>query len=89
MCVELTQDDSTPITLGHLAHIEALSDDGPRANPGLSLEQRNAYDSLIVLCPNHHRKVDADENTVHGWHFEIVEKGQRGEAKGLSNSRNG
>lgn len=63
MCVESTQGASTPITLGHVAHIEAWSDDGPRANPSLSLEQRNAYDNLIVLCPNHHKIVDEYENT--------------------------
>ena len=61
-CVDETESGKT-ITIGQIAHIEAESDNGPRANPSLSDQQRNAYPNLIVLCPNHHRIVDADEST--------------------------
>lgn len=63
VCVELTESGDAPATFGHIAHIEALKDDGPRANPALSEQERNAYANLIVLCPNHHGIVDADEET--------------------------
>ena len=58
--------------IGEIAHIEANSDDGPRANPHLSELQRNAYENLILLCPTHHEIVDARESTytvevLRGW----------------------
>ncbi len=64
------QDQSAVI--GHIAHIEAESDAGPRANPSLSDQQRNAYSNLILLCPTHHQTADARPNTytvdvMRGW----------------------
>ena len=61
-CVDETESGNL-ITIGHIAHIEADSDSGPRANLSLSDQQRKAYPNLIVLCPNHHTIVDADEDT--------------------------
>ena len=61
-CVDETEGGNT-ITTGEIAHIEAKGDNGPRANPSLSDQQRDAYSNLIVLCRNHHRRVDADEST--------------------------
>ena len=61
-CVDETESGNT-ITIGQIAHIEAESDNGPRANPSLSDQERNAFPNLIVLCPTHHRIVDTDENT--------------------------
>ncbi len=49
--------------LGVIAHIESLSDDGPRANPNLTLQQRNSYDNLMILCATHHALVDAQDST--------------------------
>jgi hypothetical protein len=58
--------------LGQIAHIEGLSDEGPRSNPGLTLAERNSYSNLVVLCPTHHVLVDSldslfDVATVQGW----------------------
>ena len=63
LCVDLTESSDAPATFGNIAHIEALKDEGPRANPALSEQERNAYANLIVLCRNHHAIVDADEET--------------------------
>jgi hypothetical protein len=41
-----------------IAHIVARSQDGPRGNYPLSLEQRDLYDNLVLLCPNDHSAVD-------------------------------
>ena len=49
--------------IGKIAHIEAHSDDGPRANPTLSEEQRDCYNNWILLCANCHDKVDGQPNT--------------------------
>ena len=67
------QDQSAVI--GEIAHIEAESDAGPRANPSLSDQQRNAYANLILLCPTHHRTADALPSTytvdvMRGWKAE-------------------
>ena len=52
-------DDSKP--LAEMAHIIASSDDGPRSDPNLPIEERNKASNLILLCPNHHALVDKFE----------------------------
>ena len=63
ICVEPANENDPSATVGEIAHIKALSDSGPRANPGLTLQQRNSYDNLILLCSTHHNQVDAQPNT--------------------------
>jgi hypothetical protein len=66
-CHELCIEPSTPFDraaiTAYIAHIEAHSDSGPRANPMLTRKQRDAYDNLILLCPRHHIVVDEQPNT--------------------------
>lgn len=50
-------------TVGVIAHIYAHSSEGPRANPGLTPEQRDCYDNWILLCGYHHDMVDVQPNT--------------------------
>lgn len=49
-----------------MAHIEAKSDNGPRANKSKTLSERNKAENLICLCYNHHKIVDKykDKYTV-------------------------
>ena len=63
ICVLPANDNDPAVTLGVIAHIESLSDDGPRANPSLTIQQRNSYNNLIILCGTHHTQVDAQPNT--------------------------
>ena len=42
-----------------MCHIAAASSDGPRYDPSQSDEDRNGFGNLILLCPNHHRRIDA------------------------------
>ena len=63
MCVEEANNADPSAIIGVIAHIEAKGDAGPRANPSLSDQQRDAYPNLILLCPTHHRLVDAREST--------------------------
>lgn len=44
----------------NICHIEAISPSGPRYNPEMTDKERNDYPNLIVLCPNHHARVDSD-----------------------------
>ena len=46
------------IHIAEMAHVFAANDGGPRAKPGLSKEDRGAFENLIVLCANCHTKVD-------------------------------
>ena len=71
-CVQEASDEDPSAIIGQIAHIEAKSDSGPRANPFLAYQQRDAYSNLILLCPTHHRIVDALESTytvdtIQGW----------------------
>ncbi len=65
-CRQLLTENATgvddAVTLGEMAHIEAYSDKGPRANLSPSLK-RNSYENLILLCAHHHTLVDRQPNS--------------------------
>ena len=72
MCVQESDGADPAAVIGHIAHIEAHSDRGPRGNPTLTERQRNEYSNLILLCPTHHRLVDTFTSTytadeLRGW----------------------
>lgn len=46
------------VVIGDIAHVNAAADDGPRAEPGLTPAERNAYENLILLCKNCHTRID-------------------------------
>jgi len=63
LCIgEATQHDPA-VTIGEIGHIYSHSDDGPRANPNLTLEERDCYENWILLCGHHHNLVDRQENS--------------------------
>jgi hypothetical protein len=41
-----------------MAHIVARSEDGPRGESQLTLQERDKYSNLILLCPTHHSEID-------------------------------
>lgn len=51
------------VTIGDIAHIEASSDSGPRANRDKTTKQRDDYDNLILLCRNCHARLDGQKET--------------------------
>ena len=55
--LELTPDGSRE-TLGEMAHIVAKSNDGPRGDETMPIEERDSYNNLILLCPTDHVEVD-------------------------------
>jgi hypothetical protein len=62
--VELIVDATTHdpiVVIGDIAHIEASSNQGPRANRNLSAKDRNDYENLILLCKNCHCRFDAQK----------------------------
>lgn len=56
---ELTTDD--PSLVGDIAHIVAEKKSGPRGASLLTPEQRNLFSNLILLCKEHHKIVDDNE----------------------------
>jgi len=57
----LFEDDAAaddPTLIGENCHIVADADNGPRANPLMPLEERDAYPNLILCCRNHHKIID-------------------------------
>jgi hypothetical protein len=51
-------DSSPALVVGQIAHIYAISEDGPRGRAGLTTRDANQVCNLILLCPTHHVKVD-------------------------------
>lgn len=72
--------DSKNIQIAEMAHIVAASDQGPRAQSTLAIEERGAYENLILLCPLCHAIIDKSpddfpDRTVQEWkrdHFERI-----------------
>ncbi len=49
------------VNLGKIAHINAISNGGPRGVLGQSKKDLNNYDNLILVCPTCHEKIDQQE----------------------------
>jgi hypothetical protein len=60
--VEATEHDPMVI-IGEIAHIEASSNSGPRANANKSKKDRDDYENLILLCSNCHLRLDGQKNS--------------------------
>ena len=51
------------LLIGEVCHICADKAGGKRYDPTHTDEERQSYENLIVLCPNHHPRIDSDEST--------------------------
>ena len=61
MCNKLLYEDSTfgvEGNFGEMAHIHAVSDNGPRNKRGMTPEEKNNIENLMLLCSEHHHMVD-------------------------------
>ena len=52
---------SATVHFAEAAHIVAASDSGPRGDQAVTVEERAAFDNLILLCSNCHAIVDKVE----------------------------
>lgn len=43
---------------GEMAHIHAVSENGPRRKYGMSEDEKNNIDNLMLLCAEHHHMID-------------------------------
>lgn len=51
------------VIIGQIAHIVSQADTGPRADPSMSDDERDAPENLVFLCREHHAIADRQENT--------------------------
>jgi HNH endonuclease len=68
-CDEKLTDPAWRETNAEIAHICGERPGAPRFDPALSVEERNSYDNLTLLCPKHHKlidRLDPDRHTVEG-----------------------
>ena len=61
--IEPATKESNAAVIAQICHIYAISDDGPRGKAGLTNEELNSPDNLILLCPTHHTVVDNQYET--------------------------
>ena len=61
--IALSTNASPALVVGQIAHIFAISEDGPRGKAGLTEKELNQVSNLILLCPTHHVKVDGQYET--------------------------
>jgi len=67
------ENETEAITLGEMCHIvgEKNSKKSPRGISKMSLDDRNTYSNLILLCVHHHRIIDKNEDA---WPVEVLHK---------------
>ena len=53
--------ESEDINVSNICHINGLNPNSARYDPNLDEEYLNSEENLILLCPNHHKIIDADE----------------------------
>lgn len=54
-----TEDADEAVTIGEEAHIVAESGNGPRADPAMDKDERDAYPNRILVCEEHHKVIDS------------------------------
>ncbi len=65
--------------IGEIAHIVSPFGGGPRHDPSMKPEEAVDLDNLVVLCPTHHRMIDASPDefsaeTIKGWNKEVQDE---------------
>jgi hypothetical protein len=56
--------NAAPYTLGEMAHIKGKRKGSNRHDKNQTIEQRDSYENLILLCPTHHTLIDKLENEL-------------------------
>jgi hypothetical protein len=85
---ELIQDKKAgdlSYVLGEQAHIVGEKQNSPRGDSSLSVEERNKYNNLILLCPNHHTEIDKNE---YNWSIEKLHQQKSKHEKWVNDSLN-
>jgi hypothetical protein len=62
-CHSLMYDFERRVKIGEKAQIEAVEKGGPRYDESVTPKDRNSFENLMLMCPNHHTLIDKDPNT--------------------------
>ncbi|MGW0314005.1 HNH endonuclease signature motif containing protein [Streptomyces flavidovirens] len=66
-----------------IAHIRAISPGGKRFDPALSLDEKNAFSNLLLLCKVHHVRVDGQDSEQYA--VDVLEEWkERRESEGMA-----
>lgn len=57
-CDQKLADVDWPTVQAEICHIYGLNPNSARHDPSMTDEERNSFENLILLCPNHHRLID-------------------------------
>jgi hypothetical protein len=78
ICVEEDLSTGEIYNSGQIAHIEGVAKKSARHNPNLSLEDRDAYPNWILMCGDHHPRIDAEGRRVEiTYTTEVIRKWKR------------
>src|SRR5690349_18789110 len=58
--VDATTGEARTNPIGEQAHIRSYKPDGPRYDPMFPAHKLHSYENLILVCPTHHTKIDAN-----------------------------
>lgn len=61
--IERATEFSGPLVVGQIAHIIAVSEDGPRGKTALTERELNDPSNLVLLCPTDHTVVDGQHES--------------------------
>jgi len=57
-CEEVLSKPEWPKVLAEVCHIAGLNAGSARYDPAMTVAERNSYENLLLLCPNHHDLID-------------------------------
>ena len=77
--------NGSPIPHLEVAHIVASSDDGPRGDHWVAPDDRDLFENLILLCPEHHKLVD-DRNRWRQYPKEMLRQWKNNREEGAQDS---
>lgn len=61
--IEPATEESDALVTAHICHVYAIGEGGPRGKSGLTEEELNSPENLILFCRNHHAVVDGQHET--------------------------
>lgn len=61
--IEQETEHSDAAVVGQICHIYAISEDGPRGKAGLTEDELNSLENLILCCGHHHPVIDKQHET--------------------------
>ena len=61
--IEPPTERSDALVIAQICHIYAINVDGPRGKTGLTENELNSPQNLLLLCPTHHRLADGQHET--------------------------